>query len=529
MLAALFAACGEDKKDDTVSTPSTPLKVEQIIANPKAVSPEDTVVLTANITSSSQNEGDIPTTRWTADGGTFITDNQISVRWVAPATAGVYRVSVKATNSANTASAARDVFVGTLTTLVNGEAGQITLQANGTDFYYRRTPKVDDGVEVYAYAGGSSDAVNPVRPTGLELVYAADLSYEAHATRVPDSLTISSANPRPRHIYVGDFGTRTLQRISKELAAVDQPRRDEFAYPSISPDGAMIAFQGNIANAFSASLDSVDLFIYWRAGPARIRATFTHANHKNFFPTFSTDQKWLTFISDRSGVNRWEIYGMPVNGTTVTVDPASVVQLTSTGGTITSTLAGSRPALPMRAWSPVSPVLATVNGDGVLYWMSTSSGGATLSEVAGVPLSIQELSWSGSGSVLVVVATYKDSDSGASWQQIYTVAGGVAQLRYEAIPGDLVRDVALSPDNAWMVYRLTRSGQAWFELLDLDAGRYSDPIPLMAALPAGDAAAYRASMSLAPAWGLGDQLIAPAFTGLATPAVISIDVSGAVQ
>ncbi|HEU4364034.1 MAG TPA: hypothetical protein VFT13_01080 [Candidatus Krumholzibacteria bacterium] len=530
-LVATVAACDDDKTDDTVSTPSTPLRVQEIIVSPKAAAPEDTVALTADIRSSSANVGDIPSTKWTADGGTFVEDNKMTVRWVAPATGGFYTVSVKATNAAGSVTAQAEVFVGATALLVTSEAGAVRMKANGADFYYRRSPDADLGVEVFSYAGGvASDAVAPVRPTGFELVYSPDASFEVHATSVnaPESLGVATANPRPRQIYVGDLTLGTMQRISQDLAAFDSTRRNQFAYPSVSPDGQLVAYQGTVTNPGTSSLDSVDVFVYRFAGPTRIRATFTHSNHKNFFPAFSTDQNWLTFISDRGGSTQWEIYGMPVSGTTVDTAPGSVVRLTDTGGTITATRPGAVPAFPLSSWNPVASTLAIVSGDNTLYLMSTNAGGASLDEVMGIPISIQELVWAPSGNQLAVVATGKDSEE-QSVMQIYSVTGGAVALEYQAIPGDLVRDVAFSPNEEWMVFRVTRSGSAWLEMMDTAGGALASSVPVTASSPAGDASSYRPLMSLSPAWGVGNILYFPDFTGGPTPGIRSVDVSGAVQ
>jgi Tol biopolymer transport system component len=530
-IAASLAACEDEKTNDTTAPPSTKLSVEEIIVSPKAATPGDTVSMTADLRSSSPNVGDIPSTKWTADGGTFVEDDKLTVRWVAPATTGFYTVTVKATNDAGSVTSQTNLFVGVQTTLLNSEAGAVTLQPNGTDFYYLRSPDVIAGVEVYEYAGGvATDAVSPVRPLGLDLVYAANLAFEVHATNVtaPESLGVASVNPRPRQIYVGDFTLGTLQRISQDLAPFASPRRNQFTNPAVSPDGQLIAYQGLVTNEFSASLDSVDVFVYRPAGPNRVRATGTHANHKNFYPTFSTDQNWLTFISDRGGSNQWEIYGMPVAGSSVDTDPASVARLTDTGGTIAATRPGGVPAFPLKAWNPVSSTLAIVSGDNILYLMTTSGSGATLLDVSGLPVSMQELGWSTDGNLLAVAATGKNADN-ASVAQIYTVAGTTAQLRFEALPGDLVRDMVFSPDRQWMVFSVTRAGQAWLEIMDLSGGVLTETVALTGTFPAGDAVIYRAVMSLSPAWGAGDILYAPVFLGGDTPGILSVDVSGAVQ
>jgi Tol biopolymer transport system component len=528
----VVAACDDKKTDDTISSTPTKLRVEEIIVSPKATVPGDTVLLTADIRSSSQNVGDIPSTTWTADGGTFVEDNKLTVRWVAPATTGFYTVTVKATNAAGTVTSQANLFVGLQAQLVSNQAGAITLRQNGTDFYYLRSPDITAGVEAFKYEGGvSSDAISPVRPTGFELVYDRNLAFEVHASTVtaPESLAIASANPRPRQIYVGDFTLGTLQRISTDLAPFDSGRRNQYGYPTISPDGQIIAFQGVVTNVFSASLDSVDIFVYWPGTPpTRVRATFTHTNHKNFYPSFSVDQNWLTFISDRGGSNQWEIYGMPVSGTSVNTAQASLVRLTDTGGTIAATRPGGVPGFPLRAWNPVSSTLAMVSGDNILYLMTTNGSGATLLDVSGLPVSIQELKWSPDGTQLAVAATGKNA-ADQSVAQIYLVAGTTADLRLEALPGDVVRDIAFSPDAQWMVFRVARGGQAWLEIMDMSGGTLSQTVPLTGTYPAGDAANYRPVMSLSPAWGAGDILYAPVFMGSSTPGIMTVDVSGAIQ
>ncbi|MDH4036764.1 MAG: hypothetical protein OEX18_05105 [Candidatus Krumholzibacteria bacterium] len=528
---ASLAACDDNKNSDTTTPASTPLKVQQIIVSPKAATPGDTIALTADIRSSSANVGDIPTTAWTADGGEFVEDNKMTVRWVAPAAIGFYTVTVKATNDAGTVSSKTTLFVGEQETLIGTEAGAVTLLPGGIDFYYLRSPDVSLGVETWSYISGvASDAVSPVRPTGFELVYAPNLAFEVHATTVaePNSLTVANPNPKQRQIYVGDLTLGTLQRISQDLAPFDSGRRNQFANPAVSPDAQMIAFQGTVTNVFSASLDSIDIFIYWPAGPTRVRATGNHSNHKNYYPTFSTDQNWLTFISDRGGANQWEVYGMPVAGTNVDTNQSSLVRLTDTGGTMALTLPGGVPARPLRAWNPMASTLAIVSGDNILYLMTTSGSGASLVDVSGLPISVQELKWSVNGTLLGVSATGKNADD-ASVAQVFTVTGTTAQLRYQALPGDIVRDIAFSPDDQWMVFRVTRAGLAWLEIVDLSGGVLTKSVALTGTFPAGDAAVYRPVMSLSPVWGAGNILHSPTFFSPDTPGILSVDISGAVQ
>jgi hypothetical protein len=529
LVAGALAACDDEKTDDTVVTPSTPLKVEEIIAVPKAAEPMDTVAMTAVLESSSPNVGDIPVTKWSADGGAFVRDDLTTVQWVAPAQPGLYRITARATNNAGTVTRSRDFFVGEVTTLVTSQAGGVRLKADGTNFFYLRSPDVTLGVEVFTYDGGPADAVTPLSPRGFELVYAPTLAYEVHATTITntfDSLGVTGISLPPRHLYTGTFATKVAQRITQDRSLFDSARRNRFSSPNVSPDGQMIAYQGQVTDPFTASLDSFDIFIYKPAGPTRTRATLTHTNHRNFYPSFSTDQNWLTFISDRGGANQWEMYGMPVSGTTVDTNPASVVRLTDTGGTVTNTLSGV-PVPPRRLWNPAMPKLAMITADGILSILTTAGGGATLQEVTGLPTGIQELAWSGGGNSLAVVTTGgKVGDRNVS--QVFLVTGTSAQLLHTAAVGDGIRDVLLVPGGQLLVYRVSRGASAWFEVLDL-TGALEAPVPVMATLPGGDAAIYRSIMSLAPVWANGNKLIGPAFIAPETPGIIQIDLSGAVQ
>jgi len=113
--------------------------------------------------------------------------------------------------------------------------------------------------------------------------------------------------------------------------------------------------------------------------------------------------------------------------------------------------------------------------------------------------------------------------------QIYLVTGTLAEMEYQALPGDQIRDLVFSPDGQWMVYRVTRAGLSWLEIMDLSGGNLNETVPLTRSFPAGGAADYRPLMSLSPAWSSSDVLYIPVFTGLKTPAIMSLDVSGAVQ
>jgi hypothetical protein len=97
--------------------------------------------------------------------------------------------------------------------------------------------------------------------------------------------------------------------------------------------------------------------------------------------------------------------------------------------------------------------------------------------------------------------------------------------------GDTFADLAFSPDSRWLVYRVTRSNQNWFEVLDLDQSPLLPPLPITAAESGSSGvnnlAAYRTVMSMSPAWSTSNRLYYTSFaTGAATVGIISVDVSG---
>jgi Tol biopolymer transport system component len=267
-------------------------------------------------------------------------------------------------------------------------------------------------------------------------------------------------------------------------------------------------------------VDSFDVFVVDVVASTRQRVTLTHTNHRNAFPTWSTNQSWLTFVSDRSGRNQWDLYGLPVTGGVVNTAQASLKRLLNTGGVLlVGTMGGVDFRKPLMAWSPTAPKLAIVASDGVLYLVSTTPAGATQVD-AGV-LHPTELEWSPDGSLLAITTGDK----------VQTVAADGTSTVRVIREGDTFADLLWSPDGTWLVYRATRGSSAWFEAYDLDQSTVAAPIAITASEPDASAlqslGGYRAVMSLRPAWSSTDVLFYPSFaTGALTVGIVSVDVSG---
>jgi hypothetical protein len=515
-LVVLAAGACEDEKtpEDTTAGEPTKITVEQIIVQPKVAAPEDTMLFTAVVTSSSQNEGDIPAMDWTATGGTFVEDDELTVRWIAPSTPGVFAVTAKATNAANSSTATADVFIGTSQTILTTNAGEIHLIGAGPDFRYLFTADLTRGVDVYSVVGfaNQGDAIVPQVANNLTVEFAPNGAFEVHAA---DSAI--SGNPPPRHVYIGTFATGQRRGLTRDRSVPGQPKHHQFSFPAVSPNSELIAYQGLLQDPAGAYVDSFHVFVFDLVANQTVKVTALHEAPRHFFPTFSTDGQWLTYVSDPTGRERWELYAAPVSGNVVDGSLASRKQLTSTGGTIASGLP-TDVKNPLKTWNPVTPVLAIRAADGALYLVQMTATGATVTDVAGVS-GVQELVWSPTGNLLA-------ASRGGRIVTI-TLAGTATDL-VVGVSGDILRDIAWSPDGEWMVYRVTRGASSWFELLDVDAGVLTAPLPITAATPPGAVAAYRESMSMSPAWTGGDLVICPVFGvgSTATPGVVYLDLSG---
>lgn len=531
MIGLAIAACDEEKTpEEVVAGPTGPLTVSSLISDPKVGMPGDTLVLTAVITSTAPNEGDFPVMDWSATGGAFLEDNTQTVRWVAPNVSGIFTITAKATNHVNSATGNITLFIGAGGELLTEFAGQLDLINGGPDFHYFRTTDVTRGIDVYQYVGGvGSDAILPGPPPqpGLQLntVYSADGSMVAWAA---DSVQFATT-VRPRHIYVGNFGSGTYARLTVDGAKPGLPERNRFDMPAFSPNKQVVAYQRLAQSWDGVATDSFHVYIQDLVANKRTLVTFEHEFPRGFFPTFSTDSKWLVYVLDRQRNAQWELYGSPMTGNDVDGSLASLKKLTNTGGLIVT--GGPRDVKrPPMAWNPVSSVLAIAAADNALHMVETTATGANDIMVPEVARA-QEIIWSPNGTMLAAVFTLTDTE-GKTWSRIVTVTpAGVVTERENSPTGDAIRDLAFSPDENWLVYRVTRGGGCWFNALDLGAGVLTTPVPVTATDPSGNAGAYRGVMTLRPVWTSANLMIYPSFNGNAsnTPGVYTRDLSGLVD
>ncbi len=522
-----LAACEDEKKpEEVVSGPTGPLTVSSLISNPKVGSPGDTLVLTAVVTSDAANEGDFPVMDWSANGGSFLEDDKQTVRWVAPNTPGVFTITARATNHVNSATGNVTLFSGAGAELIHEFAGQVDLINSGPDFHYFFVADLAGGIDVYKYvAGVASDAVVDGIPAGIlpgNMAYSADgsmVAWSADTSQIATTL-------RPRHVYVGYFTSATYQRLTVDGAKPNNPERNRFDMPAISPNNQVVAYQRFAQPWDAAGIDSFNVYVQDIVANTRTKVTYELSSPRAFFPTFSTDSKWLVYVLDRQKNGQWELYASPMTGNSVDGSLASLTKFTNTGGLIVT---GAPAALkrPPMTWNPVSSVLAVAAADGNLHLVETNPTGAN--EIT-VSIRAQEIIWSPNGTMLA--AAYTETVEGDNFSKIATISPtGVVTERVIAPLGDLIRDIAFSPDENWVLYRVTRGGGSWFNVLDIGAGQLAGPVPVTATDPAGAAALYRGAMTLRPVWTSANRMIYPSFNDNATgtPGIYSRDLSGLVN
>jgi hypothetical protein len=526
LLGLAFAACEDEKKPEVVEPlPPGPLKVETVISDPKVGLPGDTLLFTAVITSSSQNEGDYPAMQWSSSGGTFVESNQQSVRWVAPNAPGVFTITAKATNDVNTATGTTTVYVGNGGTLMTQNAGQINLLGGGPDFRYFFTGSglVTNGIDVREYVGGVDSDPFPAYPQlGLErgTVFSPNGQMEAFAAD-----TLIFATVRPRNIYVGTFGSGVFTRLTIDGARPASFERNQYSNPSFSPNNQVVAYQRLAQSWDGVTTDSFHVYIQDIVANKRTLVTYEHEYPRAFFPTFSPDENWLVYVVDRTRNGQWEIYGSPMSGNDVDGSLASLVRFTNTGGLIVT--GGPRDIKrPPMEWNPVSSLLAVAAADNVLYLIQTHATGANVIGVQEVPRA-QEIVWSASGALLAVAYFVTDA-SGTVYRIATVTTAGVATDRVVSLPGDNIRDLQFSPDEKWLLYRVSRGGGSWFSVVDIGAGKLTEPVALTATDPVGGAALYRGVMSLRPAWTSANLMIYLAWgtSSNNTPGIFTRDLNG---
>ncbi len=151
-----------------------------------------------------------------------------------------------------------------------------------------------------------------------------------------------------------------------------------------------------------------------------------------------------------------------------------------------------------------------------------NGGGATQTTVTGLEGRVRQFVWSSDGQTLAVT----------NFSKIFKVDLQGNSLEIHAgIAGDQFRDMTWSPDSQWLVYRVLRGGGGWFELLDVDAGKITEPAVLTAVTSSNNASTYSLQMNMSPAYTAANELYLLEFISgaILTPRVTLLDISGVVQ
>ncbi len=414
--------------------------------------------------------------------------------------------------------------------IVSEDAGELHLQASGTDLYYLHSsiePSEGsfEGYGVYEYAGGSATPIIDSYPWGLDYTFSGDLT---RAARTHEGDLIGGDILAPVDIWIDDIVAGNSTRLTRD-GKPSSPRHDRFVFPYFSPDGNLLAYEAFRPNFQQGATDTFDLEIYNFTTGQTENVTEAHGSRRrNFYPSISSDGDWLVFVSDRVNINEWELFGLRFDG--VMTDSASTVRLTNTDGLI----AGGTPltlTYPQHVWNPNPslPVLAIIGNDGELRLVQTNGTGATTTDVTDVGNAISSMVWSPDGQFLAVASRVQTGDSGPVFNVLHTVTpGGVSTVRHELPSSDRIGDLTWSPDQNFMVYRVIRGGSSWLELIDLEGGAgFIEPIVLTATSDPGDILLFRALMSTASVYNSSNVIYYLLFDN-PTPSINMLDISGAI-
>ncbi|MBP2680980.1 MAG: hypothetical protein H6Q78_843 [Candidatus Krumholzibacteriota bacterium] len=526
VLGGLSAGCSDDEEGGSTGPTSTKIVVEEIIFNPKSPAPGDTLQATAVVTSSSQNVGDAVEYKWTATGGVFLEDNKASVRWVAPVQSAIFSLTVQAKNSANTATFTDGVFVGERLPFIAERAGELFPVPSSDAVYYTSAPGLaSGGLVIRRKEGAVDDLPFGDDQKGTQFSFDRGRTLAAHMTVEP--------NPRKLSVFYDDLQTAQRDTIMRDERAFPL-RPNEFQWPSVSPDGQFVAFQGGLLDQLSApaqgGVDTFAVYLYHHPSFTVKRATFRgHPTLSDslvsfsFYPSVSSDGRHLLFVSDRAASGIWEYYALPITGSSVTPDtiPGALIQLTDTGGQMASGTTVP-PGRLQSQWNPGSiPVLAVLGADARLYLVSTDGSGAAAVTASG---KVSDFRWAPDGSQLAAVIT---DNNVAAIHEVSLTGGTTALTSGDA--GDKIADLAWSPDGGILIYSISRGTDVWYEMFDVSGTTgLTKPVRISPATkPTAAAKAFGPPLqSLRPSWRAGSRIAYLFELDGTTPSAVSLDLSG---
>jgi hypothetical protein len=408
------------------------------------------------------------------------------------------------------------IFIGKLENFIDERAGELHLMAGSEALYYLSGPAHVDSGLVIRYK-------DPVAGIDEEVFPGATAATQYSFDNTPIHAAHMSIQIRRNQISVVHDDLTT--GVQNTIAVEHRPsavRPSEFSSPSLSPGGEMICYQGSLldqeAPPSAGGVDTFTVFIYNIGTEETQRATF---EGDNFYPTLSSDEQHLVFVSNRENPGQpplYELYALPMVGTTVTPDTIdnALVQLTDSGG-----LMGTEsypPELQPSEWNPILPFLAILGTDNRLRVVPTDGTGERLFTAPG---NVRDFTWSPDGQNLAVVV----SDEVNS---IYVVGtGGDGTRIVDADSGDRLYYPSWSPDSEFLIYAVRRSSDLWYELVDV-GGSTGQPAPvrITGATAWGPAADYGDLQSLRSAWRVGTKTAYLFFVDRETPRVMTLDLSG---
>ncbi|HEY5133760.1 MAG TPA: hypothetical protein VII85_08765 [Candidatus Krumholzibacteriaceae bacterium] len=320
--SAFWAGCSK-KGDIVIPPPPAVLDLTAIICNPLAPAPGDTTQLTAQV----RGTGDNPTYEWQAQAGTLIENGSISIKWLAPADPGIYRVFVRAAVGSDIDTMSKYIMVRNVNVVNNGLRYAFYPTIVEGELYYTGTTKSLSDNTFYGFHAYHLE----LPPAPIDVMAAPEISGGSEFQFFPDGIVTSSITEaadyirqQPMNVYFFPYLVGPKKAISNNEVEGTLFRRNQNHYASPSSDLGMYVWQYNkVGPADDGSQDLLNVRFRAGAGPLRTLTVakdsifqfgaWSYKFYRNIKPLFTPDNGTIIYFADST--ETYEPCLIPLDGT----------------------------------------------------------------------------------------------------------------------------------------------------------------------------------------------------------------------
>ena len=499
--AALFVVASCSSEDD----PNGPVTGDEvdvltIICNPLAPAPGEQAQLTVQATG--QASGTWPTYNWTAEAGSLIVAEGLSIGWIAPDDPGIYNVRVVANLAGQTDTVSRKIMVRHFEpvdfdftsggrTYVVSEAYAPTIVSTGLTCIATGENWYGTLISSWLYTGLVKGTSAVTAKTGFADNFGGDFIefYGNPRNQILTSMMVSSSGYFRQQrkdvilyplLSFGSTVNLSYSDVSDEpMSGAPRSRRNIHQYPSASADFSMVTWQeGQVGLAQDGTEDLFNIAFsnasMWNQAwsypdgstdpPPPLFMTLTTSLDSatailgpdtvtvyNFFhninPLFTPDDANILYFVDSTGIYEPCIIPMAGNEPDTTLRRAMMID--DDHGIFWQAGISVREKTIFQ-WNPSNNLLGFIDGYNHLCFFDYATESVQIVDQVG---SVSEFAWSPDGTQAAVVG-----DDGV---YIVNLSGMASRVFRVEIPGDAVYGVSWSMDPASprLVFRVTRKGK----------------------------------------------------------------------